>query len=232
MLFRLFMQHVQQAWSQSVKQRLASEINPIRPTHNGILFCFVLHTKCLPCRSLHDSSSNSEYSCTVVMAHKPAWICILQEGMFFIVFCTAVLLLIGTSCCLWGKPWAAAHCCEWCQHIFECVVISTLSKQVSKKSFLHYTVICLGDIPSPCLLLDGVAELFLQFKHANYVNYSLLTLIKAYSCLEEETVHSLLLSQYQQVDKDLNGSPVFHCSWRVGLGGERQERCLCCSSLH
>lgn len=144
------------------------------------------------------------------------------------------LLLIGTSCCPWGNPWATAHCCEWCQHIFGRVVISTLSKQVSEKSFLRYTVICLVDIPFPLppLLLDGVAEFFLQFKQANYVNYCLLTPIKAYSCLEEETVHSLLLSQYQQVEEDLNGSPVFHCSWRVGLGGERQERCICCSSLH
>lgn len=211
-----------------VKQRAASKINPVRPLHHGILFCFVLCTKYLPCRSLHDSSSHREYSCTVVVAHKPAWICIPQEGMFFIVFCTAVLLLIGTSCCPWGNAWATAHCCEWCQHIFECVVISTLSKQVSKKSFLHYTVICLVDIlsPLPPLQLDGVAEFFLQFKQANYVNYCLLTPIKAYSCLEEETVHSLLLSQYQQVDKELNGSPVFHCSWRVGLGGEAGEKHL------
>lgn len=99
---------------------------------------------------------------------------------------------------------------------------------------MHYTVICLVDIPSslPSLLLDGAAELFLQFKQANYVNFGLLTSIKAYSCLEEEAVHSLLLSQYQQVDKDLNGSLVFHCSWRVGLGGERQERHMCCSTLH
>lgn len=117
-----------------VKQTGVSEIKPVRPIHHGILFCFVLCTKHLLCRSLHDSSSHSEYSCTVVMAHKPAWICIPQEGMFFIVFCTALLLLIGTSCCPWGNPWAIAHLCEWCQHIFECVAISTLSKQVSKKT--------------------------------------------------------------------------------------------------
>ncbi|OPJ62016.1 hypothetical protein AV530_002711 [Patagioenas fasciata monilis] len=65
----------------------------------------------LPCRSLHNSSSHSEYSCTVVMAHNPAWICIPQEGMFFIAFCTALLLLIGTSCCPWGNPWATTHHC-------------------------------------------------------------------------------------------------------------------------
>lgn len=92
-----------------VKQRAGSEIHLIRPTQHSILLCFVPCTKCLPCRSLHDSSSHSKYSCTVVMAHKPAWICIPQEGMFFIVFCTAVLLLIGTSCCPWGKPWDTAR---------------------------------------------------------------------------------------------------------------------------
>lgn len=95
-----------------VKQTAASKIKPVSPIHHGILLCFVLRTKHLPCRSLHDSSSHSEYSCTVVMAHKPAWICIPQEGMFFIVFCTALLLLIGTSCSPWGNPWATAHRCE------------------------------------------------------------------------------------------------------------------------
>lgn len=95
-----------------VKQTAANEIKPVRPIHHGILFCFVFCTKYLPCRSLHNSSSYSEYSCTVVMAHNPAWICISQEGMFFIAFCTALLLLIGTSCCPWGNPWATTHHCE------------------------------------------------------------------------------------------------------------------------
>lgn len=68
-----------------VKQTAVSEIQPVRPICHGILFCFVLCKKYLPCRLLHNGSSHSEYSCTVVMAHKPGWICIPQEGLFFIV---------------------------------------------------------------------------------------------------------------------------------------------------
>lgn len=152
---------MQQAWSQCCLEN-SCEVKPVIPTHQGILFYFALWRKYLPCRSLHDNSSHSEYSCTVVMAHKPVWICILQEGMFFIVFCTALLLLIGTSCCPWGNLWATAHFCEWCQHIFECVAISSLSQQVWKKASSHNTVICLVDIPSSLLplLLDVVTRFF------------------------------------------------------------------------
>lgn len=79
-----------------------------------------------------------------------------------------------------------------------------------KKNSSHCNLFGRHSLSLASLAIGQTDWIFLSFKQINYVNCCLLTLIKAHSCLEDQTVHSILLSQQRQVDENLNESLIFH----------------------
>lgn len=148
-----------------VKQRFSSKINPVRPTHNNILFS---------AQNAFPAGHCTTVPLTVNIPAQWLWLlsqlgCVSYRRECFALFSTLLFCSWLEQAAVSGVNFGPLPIAVSDVNTFLNVWLLALFPNRSQKYLFCTTLICLEDIPSPLprLLLDGAAELFLQFKQAN-----------------------------------------------------------------